>query len=51
MDLDGNTTLKRFVKMADTILLMPENPSYEPIQVSEGQMSVLGVAVGVLKRA
>ncbi|MBK1809491.1 repressor LexA [Clostridium sp. YIM B02505] len=50
VDLDGNTTLKRFVKMGDTILLMPENPSYEPIQVSEGQMSILGVAVGVLKK-
>lgn len=50
VDLDGNTTLKRFVKMGDTILLMPENPSYEPIQVREEQMRILGVAVGVLKR-
>jgi SOS-response transcriptional repressor LexA len=33
VDLDGNNTLKRFVKMGDTILLMPENPSYEPIPV------------------
>ncbi|MBX4271087.1 transcriptional repressor LexA [Clostridium estertheticum] len=49
VDLDGNTTLKRFVKMGDTILLMPENPSYEPINVTETQMSILGVAVGVVK--
>jgi SOS-response transcriptional repressor LexA len=35
--------------MGDTILLMAENPDYEPINVGEGQMSILGVAVGVLK--
>ena len=49
VDLDGNTTLKRFVKMGDTVLLMPENSSYEPINVTETQMSILGVAVGVVK--
>ncbi|MBU3182796.1 hypothetical protein [Clostridium psychrophilum] len=26
-----------------------ENPSYEPINVTETQMSILGVAVGVVK--
>jgi SOS regulatory protein LexA len=50
VDLDGNTTLKRFVRMGDTILLMAENADYEPINVGEGQMSILGVAVGVVKR-
>jgi DNA helicase-2/ATP-dependent DNA helicase PcrA len=50
VDLDGNTTLKRFVRMGDTILLMPENPSYEPINVSETQMNILGIAVGVVKK-
>jgi DNA helicase II / ATP-dependent DNA helicase PcrA len=49
VDLDGNTTLKRFVRIGDTILLLPENPAYEPIPVMEGQMSVFGVAVGVVK--
>ncbi|WP_180375388.1 transcriptional repressor LexA [Clostridium thermarum] len=48
--LDGNATLKRFVRMGSTILLMPENPAYEPIPVNEGQMEVLGVAVGVVKQ-
>lgn len=51
VDLDGNTTLKRLVRMGDTILLMPENPAYEPIPVMEGQMSILGVAVGVVKNS
>ncbi|WP_373687743.1 3'-5' exonuclease [Clostridium tagluense] len=49
VDLDGNTTLKRFVTMGDTVLLMPENSNYEPINVTETQMSILGVAVGVVK--
>lgn len=48
VDLDGNTTLKRFVRMGSTILLIPENPAYEPIPVNEGQLNILGVAVGVL---
>ncbi len=35
VDLDGNATLKRFVRMGDSVLLMPENPGYEPISVME----------------
>lgn len=50
VDLDGNTTLKRFVRMGDSILLMPENSAYEPINVTEVQMNILGVAVGVIKK-
>ncbi|NLM35750.1 MAG: UvrD-helicase domain-containing protein [Clostridiales bacterium] len=49
VDLDGNTTLKRLVRMGSTILLMPENPAYEPIPINEGQIRILGVAVGVVK--
>ncbi len=50
VDLDGNATLKRFVRMGDSILLMPENPSYEPVSVMEGEVRILGVVVGVVKR-
>lgn len=28
---------------------MPKNPSYDPINVSEGQMNILGIAVGVIE--
>lgn len=49
VELDGNTTLKRFVRMGGTILLMPENPDYEPINVTETQMNILGLAVGLIK--
>lgn len=50
VDLDGNTTLKRFMRMGDTVLLIPENPNYEPINVTEGQIRILGIAMGVVKR-
>lgn len=49
VDLDGNTTLKRFMRMGDTVLLIPENPNYEPINVTEGQIRILGIAMGVVK--
>lgn len=48
---DGeNATLKRFMKMGDSVLLMPENPSYEPIMLRNEDARIMGIAVGVLKR-
>lgn len=44
-----NVTLKRFIKMGDTILLMPENSDYEPIQLTGEQFRVLGVVKGIMK--
>lgn len=45
-------TLKRFTKQGDTVLLLPENPSYEPKIVSSkdfdlGEAQIIGVAVEV----
>ena len=31
---NDDATLKRFVRMGDSVLLMPENPKYESIQLS-----------------
>jgi SOS regulatory protein LexA len=42
-------TLKKFNRMGSNILLTSENPRYEPILLTEGQLSVLGVAVGLIK--
>ena len=48
---DGDrATLKRFTKMGDSVLLMPENPNYEPIMIRSEEARVMGVAVGVVKR-
>ncbi|SHI00714.1 S24 family peptidase [Clostridium grantii] len=43
---DGCATLKRYIKMGSTVLLMPENPAYEPIQITSDEARILGVMVG-----
>jgi len=48
--MEDEATLKRFVRMGDTVLLMPENPRYEPIQLSDNQAKIVGVVVGLLKK-
>lgn len=50
-----DATLKRYRRQNNTIILMPENPSYQPIILSEkdfkvGDAAILGVAVEVKKK-
>ena len=47
--IDNNATLKRFNRMGDHILLLAENPKYDPIMLNEDQVSILGVVVGLVK--
>ncbi len=47
--IGGDATLKRFTRLGDNVILLSENPSYDPIMLSEGQVSILGIAVGVVK--
>ena len=47
--LDYEATLKRFMQMGDTVLLIPENSKYEPINVKPDQVLINGVVIGVLK--
>jgi SOS regulatory protein LexA len=48
--IDDSATLKRFSRMGNNILLLAENPMYDPIMLNEDQVSILGVAVGLLKQ-
>jgi DNA helicase II / ATP-dependent DNA helicase PcrA len=48
--IDGDAALKRFTRLGDTILLIPENEKYEPIHISSEQASIIGIAVGIIKR-
>ena len=48
--IDNNATLKRFSRMGSNILLLAENPKYDPIMLNEDQVSILGVAIGLVKR-
>ena len=50
VDIDNNTTLKTFRKMGSQILLVPENPAYEPIVLDEEQVRIIGIAQGIIKK-
>lgn len=49
VDLDGSATLKRLQIGKGRIVLMPENEKYNPIIVTDNEVNVIGVAVGVVK--
>lgn len=49
VDIEGNSTLKTYKTIGGKILLMPENDEYEPIMMEEDQLSIIGVAVGLVK--
>lgn len=46
---NGTTTLKRFMTMGSTVILVSENSNYEPINISEGDFRIMGKLVGILK--
>lgn len=49
VDIDGNATLKTYRPMGGKILLVPENNEYEPIMLDEEQITIIGIAVGIIK--
>lgn len=49
--LDEEATLKRLMKMRNSVMLLPENPEYEEIYLNEQDVNLLGVAIGVIKRS
>lgn len=49
--IDEEATLKRLMKMRNSIILLPENPDYEEIYLNEQDVNLLGVAIGVVKRS
>ena len=46
---NGTTTLKRIVQEKERILLVSENPKYQPIVIEEGDFRVMGKLIGVIK--
>lgn len=47
---DSEATLKRIRKQGETIILLPENPKYEPIIVDESNPArIIGKAIRVIK--
>lgn len=47
--IDGETTLKRYVKRGRRVLLMAENPRYKAIEVRTEVAMIHGVVVGLLR--
>jgi len=47
--LDGEATLKTLNMNGNVPLLMPANPLYSPISIEGKEVSILGVAVGIIK--
>lgn len=51
--LDDETTLKKVIKMDDTLILQPANDKYKPILIHQGDYSnvmILGKMVGVFSK-
>jgi len=48
--VDGEFTVKRIKRKKDALWLMPENPKYPPIQVTdETQLMIWGIVTYVIK--
>ncbi len=45
--VDGEVTIKRFVKKRGDIWLYPENPKYEPRKIEDSSFRILGTVVGL----
>lgn len=43
-------TLKKFMPMGSTVLLISENPNYEPIQMNPNDVVINGKVIGILKK-
>ncbi len=49
--LDGELTVKRLWSRGGVVELRPENPSYEPIRIADGQeLTVWGVVIGCVRQ-
>lgn len=49
--IDEEITLKVYVKKADRVELQPRNPKYTPILFKDSQPVILGVYVGLIRKA
>lgn len=47
--IDEEATMKKFMPMGDSILLISENEKYEPIQMKKEDVLINGKVIGVLK--
>ncbi len=48
--INDEATMKRFMLMGSSVLLISENPNYEPIQMNRDDVIINGKVIGVLKK-
>ena len=48
--INNEATLKRFYKRKDDVELRPSNPAMKPIIVKAGDITILGVVIGLMRR-
>ncbi|MGO4612310.1 LexA family protein, partial [Variovorax sp. 2RAF20] len=49
--LEGEVTIKRFERAGDSVRLLPRNPDYSPIVVSDDQdLAIEGVFCGLVRQ-
>lgn len=47
--LDGEITVKRLQRTRNRLVLLPENPDFEPIEVNADDFAIEGIYVGVIR--
>lgn len=47
--INQEATMKKFMFMGDSVLLLSENPNYEPIQMKRDDIIINGKVIGVMK--
>ena len=48
--IDEDSTLKKYMLMGGSVLLIPENSEYEPINLKPEEVNINGIVIGVLKK-
>ena len=48
--IDEESTLKRYMVMGGSVLLIPENIKYEPMNLKPEEVIINGIIIGVLKK-
>jgi len=48
--INNEATLKRFYEREDGFELRPSNPAMKPIIVKAGDINILGVVIGLMRR-
>ena len=49
--MDGELTVKRLIKLGETVILRPENPRFKDIELKDGQeLQVWGVVTSTVKK-